>query len=61
MKMCPYHNEPGDRCSCYCKGCGNSHVDCICRFMDGVFEDEVGPPDSRSIMDLSSYFNRGDK
>lgn len=31
---CKYHTEA--ECTCYCKGCNNLNVDCICDFLDGV-------------------------
>lgn len=52
-KDCKYHGKPLNICSCLCTGCGNYSVDCICRFMDGVFEDEVSLPRPRAITDLT--------
>lgn len=52
-KFCPYHNRPGTECSCWCKGCGNTHPNCVCKMLKGVnIETEVSAPVSRSVMDL---------
>lgn len=53
-KICPYHNKPGKNCSCWCKGCGNLHPDCICKSLKGVIMDEdIDHGRHNSIVDLN--------